>query len=54
MTSEQPQEIAIKADIDGDGVQEEVKIPLPKDKRFWAIVAIVIGIIAGTKSIGLW
>lgn len=46
--------VSVGADLDGDGepdVQANITI---KDKRVWAIIGVIVIIVAGAKAFGIW
>jgi len=48
------QTVDVGIDIDSDGSPDvEANITI-KDKRIWAIISLIVIIVAGTKAAGLW
>jgi len=47
-------DVSAEIDIDGDGKPDVTLSAKIKDPRVLAIIGIIVGVIAGTKALGLW
>lgn len=46
--------VDVGADLDGDGVSEVRALLSVRDKRVWAIIGVIVIIVAGAKAFGIW